>query len=154
MGWRVLRPSAADPIQIALPPLLATSLCWYSSPNEITTLQAALAFLLLIIPWSSYLIWRHAKRREVPLFAMIAVMHWVYFAQPLYWGDRRLPGGASEAPQDLITATLAMALIGVVCLWLGMRTHIELSASRSLPDITDSPMTVSYTHLTLPTNRE
>jgi hypothetical protein len=129
---------------MALPPLLATLFCRAFSSYAVSAVQASLAFLLLIIPWSSYLIWKREKRREVPLFAMIAMMHWVYFALPLFWGGRSLPGGPAEAPEELITTTLAMALLGVACLWLGMQTHIELWRARTLPDLTDSPMSWTY----------
>jgi hypothetical protein len=125
-------------------PLLATLGCWYLSPNEITPPQAILAFALMVIPWSSYLVWRSERRREVPLFAILAAMHWIYFAQPLFWGDRRIPGVAFEIPQDQITATLAMVVLGVVCLWLGIHTEIELWSPKRLPDLVDSPTSWTY----------
>lgn len=132
---------------MVLPPLLATIFCWYVSPNEITTSQAFLALLLLMVPWFSYLLWRSERRREIPLFAMMAMMHWVYFAQPLFWGDRRIPGMTGEPPQDLITAALAMVVLGVACLWLGMRTHVELWSPSRVPDLTDSHMSWPYLRL-------
>lgn len=141
---RMRKSAGADPLQSAFPPLLLTVLFSFLSPYRITILQGFLAYLLLVIPWTSYLAWRRGLRREVPLFALIAAAHWVYFAQPLFWGDRSLTGMADVAPDALITATLAMALLGVVCLWLGMQTHVEPWRARTLPDLTDSPMSWTY----------
>lgn len=145
-GARVLNPSTSQvsPGQALFLPTLVTVLCWYLSPNDITPVQAILAFLLLMIPWSAFLSWRQEKRRDFPLFAMLALMHWIYFAQPLFFGDRRVTGFASEVPEELITMTLAMALLGVVCLGLGMRTRIGLFNVEKLPDLTDSPLSWQY----------
>ena len=122
-----------NPAQALSPPALATLFCWFFSLNEIDVIQALLAFLLLLIPWSSYLGWRSGKRRDFPLFTMIAFMHWIYFAQPLFWGSHNVPGLGSEAPRELITLTLAMAVLGVGCLWIGMRTPIEIWDPGSYP---------------------
>jgi len=124
--------------------LLATVLFCSLSPYSITFAQGLLAYLLLAIPWAAYLTWRRGSRREVPLFALVASAHWIYFAQPLFWGDRSLTGVADVAPDALITETLAMALLGVVCLWLGMQSHLAPWRARTLPDLTDSPMSWPY----------
>ena len=135
--------------QLFVPPALASLLCWRFSPNEISSAQALLAFLLLIFPWTSFLSWRERKAREVPVFALIAFMHWVFFAQPLFWGGRRLPGFSIDTPPELITATLFMAVLGVAALWLGMHTRILPWDPARLPDLTDNPISWPYLRLAM-----
>ncbi len=151
MGVRLLSytRSHVSPGQALLFPALATVVCWYLSPNEITSVQAILAFLILLMPWVSYLSWRQQKGRDFPLFAMLAAMHWIYFAQPLFFGDRAIRGFAGEAPPELITMTVAMTVLGVICLGLGMRTRIALWNSAKLPDLTDSAMSWPYLRLVM-----
>jgi hypothetical protein len=147
MGARVVKPSSSSvsPGQALFVPLAVTGVCWYVSPNNITPVQGILAYLLLLMPWASYLNWKQSKRRDFPLFTLLASMHWVYFAQPLFFGNRRIPGFVGgEAQQELITMTLAMAVTGLVCLGLGMRVRIVPWEPANLPDLTDSPMSWPY----------
>jgi len=140
----VYREQTGDPFLLIIPPVAATVLFSISSPNVLTIVQVLLAMGLLTIPWYSYLTWRRERRRDLPLFAIIAFMHWVYFAQPLFWGDRVLPGRGGVASQEMITKTVAMALLGVICLWLGMRARISPWTPSRLPDLADTARSWPY----------
>ena len=73
-----------------LPPIAITSLLWCSSPNEVTGIQAVCAFCILLFGWYSYQMWKHRKNETLPLFAMIAGAHWIYFGLPLFGASVRL----------------------------------------------------------------
>ena len=109
-------------------PVLVTALLWLTSRNSITVGQAITALALLFIPWLSYLHWCQRKNDYLPVFGMISFMYWVYYALALFWGDLTIQMARSafgrEAPPEQLTNALLMSLLGVSCLWLGMKTGI------------------------------
>jgi hypothetical protein len=137
------RLSASPGLALSVP-AMATSFCWCVSPNEVTMVQAALAFVLLVLPWWSYLDWKQANSRDFPLYTILASMNWIYFVLPLFFGDRIIEGFPEPISQELITKTLFLALLGVVCLGIGMRTPISVCNPARLPDLADTPMSWPY----------
>lgn len=115
-------------------PVVITVLLAYSSPYELTLAQTAAAFLLCWIPWNAYRTWNRGKRKEVPLFALIATMYWLAYALPLFWASRELGSvwGRRLLSERAITASLYLALTGVVALWAGIRL---VAGFRWLPSI-------------------
>jgi hypothetical protein len=94
----------------------ATVLLLSTSRHAGTQLQAAMAFALIAIPCFAYAEWRQTRRTQIPLFAVLAAAHALFYCLSLFWSDV-----LSESAEKTATAILAMALLGVCGLFLGMR---------------------------------
>jgi hypothetical protein len=142
-----------SPAALLFPILAATTLMWVTSPNPVETSAGVYAFFLLLMPWGSYLCWRQSGRTELPMFAMVAGAYWVYFALPLFWGARSFTSTAAFAaitPSEItVTDGIWMALIGVMCLWAGMRIPVSIWAPAHLPDIVDRRPSWAYVRAVL-----
>ena len=129
-------------------PVSVTAFLWYSSPNTISLLQGGLAFVLLGLPWHSYLVWKSGARREIPLFTMVGSAYWLYYAFPLFWGDRVLvTGGRFQQllPDSAISLSICMAALGAVSLYLGTKTRIGRSDSTAKSvDISQKTLSWQY----------
>jgi hypothetical protein len=129
-------------------------LLWSTSINTVSPIDMGLAFLLLLIPWQSYLLWKRDKSTELPMFAMLAFMYWIYYALQLFWGDliiqvANYPLGY-EADPKMVTKATSMALIGVICLWLGMKIGVgPLERLVKLPQLSIHPSRQTYVGLVL-----
>jgi hypothetical protein len=79
--------------------------------------------------------WKHRKNETLPLFAMIAGAHWIYFGLPLFWGKRSIATNWGEiiVSSDSITKSMVMALVGVAVLWAGMK--VRFWRFSLLPDV-------------------
>ncbi len=129
-------------------PLLVTLGLWMTSRHEISLAQFLSAWMLLCMPCWSYDTWKRSSRAALPLFALIASIYWLYFALPLFWGDRLAldwRSGGRILGNDAVTTSLLMVLAGLTFLWLGMRSGISrvLVLSR-LPDIPHSLSSMTY----------
>jgi hypothetical protein len=96
--------------------------------NDVTVLQFVLAFGLICIPWLSYLRWREGSREGLPIFAMLAFAYCIYYAVPLFLSEQNFstlsePIG-HQLSESSLSQSLLMALIGVCCLWLGMKSGL------------------------------
>jgi hypothetical protein len=109
-------------IELAVPVFLTLVLAYLSS-YEISVTQGLLAFLLCWMPWASYRRWLTSDRKNIPLFALLATMFWLAYAVPLFWSKHVVTGvfGRRVLPESAITGALFLAVVGVACLWLGMR---------------------------------
>src|SRR6267142_317774 len=100
----------------SLPPILISLIFYSLSPNEISRIQFALAYVLLQVPWSAYLNWKERIDEKVPIFALISIMYWVYYALSLFWGTRTTSGVETliekNVPDEAITWSLALAVTG------------------------------------------
>lgn len=138
---------------IFLPPLCATIFLWLTSPNEISFLQWLAALVLLSITWGSYCKWRARKQGDVPLFSMISFMFWVYYAFPLLWGDRfsvATWSSGETVPDEAITGAMLMAVLGVISIWVGIRSGLGRRWSpRIVPDIPHSRSRWNYLRLVM-----
>ena len=103
-----------------------TSFLWATTRNEVSLMEAATAFFLMMVPWHSYRQWRTQHNEELPFFAMFAFMYWLYYGLQLFWGDLAIDVGESFFGRSVdpsnIRDALVMVLLGVTCLWLGMRS--------------------------------
>lgn len=106
----------------------ATVLLLSTSRHAGTQLQAAMAFALIAIPCFAYAEWRQTRRTQIPLFAVLAAAHALFYCLSLFW-----TGVLDEAPEKTATAILAMALLGVCGLFVGMR--IDVVRRVGLPDV-------------------
>lgn len=105
-------------------PLATMSALWVTRSNDVSLVQLSWAIALLGLPWHAYLDWRSRGRPELPLFAMISFMYFLYYAVPMFWGDLVVisdfaPRG-QQVSDDGVTEALALACGGVVALRLGM----------------------------------
>ena len=101
------------------------------SGQTVSVIQGLCTFALLAIPWWSFALWKKVATTTVPLFAILAFMHWVYFAVPLFFGARVMPVTGAAISDSTLDRVLLSAVLGVVCLGLGMNTRIV----RHLPEI-------------------
>src|ERR1019366_10811825 len=104
-------------------PLLVTALLWYSSSYDVTLAETGAAFLLGWLPWGSYRNWYRGERKGVPLFAFLAGMYWLAYVVPLFWASHEigLVSGRRHLSERAITASLYLAVTGVVALGAGMK---------------------------------
>jgi hypothetical protein len=141
------------PVWLLVPPVAATGFLWAMSPNELETSGVVYAFFLMIIPWGSYLYWQQGRRDRLPLFAMVSGAYWVYFALALFWGQRTFTAAVASAAitptESTITDATWMALVGVACLWSGMRMPMPIWDPSKLPDILDQRASWAYVRAVL-----
>ena len=104
-------------------PALLTAVLAYLSSYEVSVVQGFLAFVLCWIPWASYRRWLRGDRNHIPLFALVAAMFWLAYAVPLFWAQHAVTGifGRRVLPESAITGAMFLAVLGLACLWLGMR---------------------------------
>ena len=112
-----------------LPPIVISILFYYLTKHDVSILQFVLSVVLLIVPWSYYLKWKQQREPGLPIFAIISFMYWIYYALSLFWGARTVSGddnlGEMNVPNEMITAALELAVLGVVAMWLGMRVRLS-----------------------------
>lgn len=127
-------------LQSVGPASAITVFLWASTGNDISPIDGLLAFVLLLIPWHSYRQWHRKRGQLLPLFAMLALMYWLYYAMQLFWGDLLIDVANSplgrEAEPGLITEATLMAVIGVASLWLGLRSGVgAFLKPRRMPEV-------------------
>ena len=101
-------------------PLLAsfagTILLLATSRHGWTHVQAVLTLALIAIPCFAYADWRRTRRTQIPLFAVLAAVHMVFYCLGIFWTDL-----LAESEPGTPTAILLMANLGVIGLFVGMR---------------------------------
>ena len=142
------RPKLLFPDHLLLGSAGVTALLWISSSNQILTIQAVCAFLLLAGIFWSYSHWKRTGNRGLPLFSALAAMYWVYFAVQLFWGDRVALDwrhAHREVGNEAVTGTMLLVTLGVACLWLGIESKLgRRFAPRRLPQFAAGSGTVIY----------
>ncbi len=127
---------------------------YFLSPNDISWVQSLFALILLVIPWAAYLNWKKNSDDKLPIFALIALMYWIYYALALFWGARTPSGIATPSETNVsdiaITWSLGLALLGVSVLWLGMRVGVgKYLIPHKVPELKPGPKTRHYIRLLL-----
>jgi hypothetical protein len=120
----MVKDSVRNPLMLVVPPLAVTFLMWSIRLNELTLFEFLAAAGLLGAAWAPYYRWKLAGERYLPLFAMLSFMFWVYYALPLFWGDRRGYATRGEFSHESIEKAMLLAVIGVACLWIGKWTGV------------------------------
>jgi hypothetical protein len=112
----------------------ATVLLLATSRHSWTHAQAALAFALIAAPCFAYADWRRTRRTQIPLFAVLAAAHMVFFCLSVFWTDL-----LADSPATTATAVLAMAGLGVFGLFIGIRIGGSGAVVKNvrLPDVPD-----------------
>ena len=114
----------------------ATALLLAGARLPWTHLQAALAFVSIAIPCFAYAHWHGARRTHIPLFAVLAAAHTVFYCFGIFW-----TGILSEADPRTTAAVLFMANLGVSGLFIGIRigaSNVPICGAR-LPDVPADP---------------
>lgn len=128
-------------------PFVATAFLYLVRLNDVSVAQLLIAYTLLVLPWHDYRKWRRGARQALPVFSMIAFMYWLYYAVPLFLEDHVFSAVYEPVGHQLsdgtVTLSLLMALIGVCCLWLGMRSR----AARSLVPRAQLSLELSHSKL-------
>jgi oligosaccharide repeat unit polymerase len=139
--------------RIFLPSLFATIFLWFTSPNEVSFLQWFAAFVILFMSWGSYCRWRARKQNDIPLFSMISFIFWLYYAFPLFWGNRlavSLWNSGEAISNSAVTGAMLMAVLGVFSMWLGTKSGIGRRWSpQVVPDIPHNQSRWSYLRLVM-----
>lgn len=112
----------------------ATVLLLATSHRSVTHLQTALVFALIAIPCFAYADWRRTRRTQIPLFAVLAAAHMVFYCLSVFW-----TGLLDQSQDKTVTAVLGMAFLGICGLFLGMRFGASGVVLRrtNLPDVPD-----------------
>ena len=138
-----------SPVSLLVPPLCVTAIMWLTSPIAVTTYEVLCALFLLLLPWVSFLVWRQQEVRGLPVFAMVGFAYWWYFAIGLFWLERVLWVGRGYIAPESVTGAMWLALVGVLCIGLGMKVPVAvLQDSRQL-ELSDHPTTWPYVRLLL-----
>jgi len=121
---RIVNNAGGSAIMWVFPPLAATFLMWLVRLNDITVFEFLGAVGLLTAAWGPYYSWRKAGERYLPLFPMLSFMYWVYYALGLFWGTRGNYTLHGELSQQSIEQAMLLAVVGVICLWVGKWTGV------------------------------
>jgi hypothetical protein len=128
-------------------PALLTVLLAYTSSNKLSAIQTVLAFVLCWTPWQAYRNWLRSDRNNIPLFALLAGMFWLAYAVPLFWAKHEVTGvfGARVLNEDAITDSMYLAVLGLLCLWVGKKIaeHIDWMP-RIRADVSNDPTRLNY----------
>jgi hypothetical protein len=115
--------------------MAATFLMWLIRLNEITLFEFMGAAGLLGVAWAPYYRWKVDGERYLPIFPMISFMFWIYYALPLFWGDRGDFAGG-QLSEESVEQAMLLTLIGVACLLIGKWTGLgRRLVPRKIPDI-------------------
>src|SRR5437879_5560223 len=79
--------------------------------NEIWLTQVFAAFLLLCVPWGAFVVWRRQAQHEVPLSAIVSSAYWLYFAVPLFWGNRTV---YNQRPGHIVVSDESITLAAIM----------------------------------------
>jgi hypothetical protein len=111
---------------LILPPLVLTAILWATHLTPVSPFQAALGLALAYFPWVTYLHWKRSSDTGFPLLTAVSFVYWLFYAVPLFWGDRlslRI-GAVSYVTDSSVTQSMIMAVLGVSALWVGYRSGL------------------------------
>ncbi len=145
------RTFSLTPFSLFLPALAVTAILWATRASPVTGEQALCSFLLFLFPWGSFLAWKQRKRGGLPVFAIVGLTYWWYFTPAMFWTDRLMQFGRGSVPatEDLITGTLRLTLVGVLCMWTGMKLQLPVLVPSRQPQLMDDPTSWAYVRLIL-----
>ena len=124
------------PVLFSVPSILTLAL-WLTSSLDITIVEILVSFTLLYIPWHAFVSWKRRGKDQLPVFSMVVFMYWLYYAVPVFWGDRLVsdifdPIGHEIGHEQIIKSEVVV-LLGVICLWAGFKIRVpEIVSSERL----------------------
>ena len=123
-------------VLVLFPPTTVTALLWSTSANDVSLLSWLSALFLLVFSWGSYCVWKSKRNTSLPLFSLLAFMYWIYYAIPLFWGNRKSLQSAHAVSSQTIDRAMLLAILGVACLWFGIKSGVGRHlAPRKVADI-------------------
>jgi hypothetical protein len=139
-----------QPLRIASVPLVIVLALWAFSPNSIGLLAITCAFVLTLMPWWSYTVWRQGDLRRFPLFSIVSSMYVIAYVLPLFLGSNL--GKTSFGPRvlapDAIDNTMLLAVIGVLALGVGIALRLpDGFATQWKLEFSDKALTWNYVRL-------
>ena len=135
----MVKDSGNNALMLVVPPLAATFLMWAIRLNEITLFELLGAAGLLTAAWAPYYRWKLAGERYLPLFPMLSLMFWTYYALPLFWGYRWSYTRRGTLSDQSIEQAMLLVELGVACLWVGKWSGVgRRLASHKVLDILSS----------------
>jgi hypothetical protein len=143
-------PWAALPVRITLVPVLLIAALWAFSALPISLVAVTCSFLLVLLPWWSYCVWREGDQRHFPLFCVLGVMYIVAFVLPLYLGDHlgRTSFGPRVLSPDSMDNAMLLAVVGILALGVGMSVRIpDGFAAQWKLEFQENPLAWSYVRL-------
>lgn len=141
--------SSAKPAWLLTPPFVAIVFLWITRTNDVTTIGALYSFSLLLVPWTSFLLWRQDGRGGLPVFAMLGFTYWWWFVPSLFWLDRTLWVGRRAFNTASVDEAVLLALVGVISLGLGMKVRIQPPSALRELDLDDRSASWFYVRLIL-----
>jgi hypothetical protein len=127
------RVSAEAPLWLLGPPVGAILILWVTRTSPVTTVGVLYAFLLLLFPWTSLLSWWQQNRGGLPIFAILGFVYWWWFTIGMFWLERTHWVGRGIIETESVDGAMCLALVGVVCMGVGMRVRVTpLPPSRHL----------------------
>ena len=141
------RPYVVAPVVDLGVPLFLTAGLAYTSSYEVSVVQGVFAFLLCWMPWGAYRHWLRSDRRTIPLFPLLGAMFWMAYAVPLFWAQHIVTGifGRRVLTESAITEAMFLGLLGVACLWLGMRLSPFFKGLPNIKrDVSSNPAKLNY----------
>jgi hypothetical protein len=136
--------ASQTPWELLLPPVAVTGFLWLTRKNEVPPEAVLYAFFLLLIPWYSFLIWRQKQSVGLPVFAMIGLAYWWWFAIGLFWLDRELKLNRGVVAVDNVTGAVWLALVGVLCFGAGMKIYVPVEKQSLQLDLYDQTTSWIY----------
>jgi energy-converting hydrogenase Eha subunit B len=140
----------ALPVKIALVPVLLISALWAFAPVPIGLISATCSFVLVLLPWWSYCVWREGDQQQFPLFAAIGTMYVLSYVVPLYIGEHLMytSFGPRVISPEAMHSTMLLVLIGVSALGLGMAVRIPDGYARQWNlDFQEKPLAWNFVRL-------
>jgi len=118
--------SLALPVRIALVPVLLVSALWSFAAVPISLISVTCSFVLVLLPWWSYCVWRDGDQQQFPLFPAISTMFVLTYVVPLFLGEQFIPTsfGPRVIPPEATDYTMLLVVIGVCALGLGIATRL------------------------------
>jgi len=115
------------PWGLLLPPTGVILLLWLTRVSEVSPEDILYAFLLFLVPWTSFQIWEAKNQGGLPIFALVGFAYWWYFAIGLFWLDRVVfVGRYGNVTAGSVTETMRMALVAILCVWAGMKVPLPV----------------------------
>jgi hypothetical protein len=145
------RVSPESPLWLLGPPVGTIVFLWVTRTSPVTAVGVLYAFLLLLVPWASFLSWRQQNRGGLPVFAMLGFVYWWWFAVGMFWLERTLGLGFGRriTNTESVDDAILLALVGVGCMGLGMRVRVTpLPPSRHL-ELDDKQISWHYVRFVL-----
>jgi hypothetical protein len=128
-----------SPILIFTPPAIISASMWFTRGNPVTLFELGCSYMMLQVVFGSYLSWKQQNRSNLPLFATIAAVYWIYFVLAVFWGGRVIPTTIHPIliSDEAAAGALAMAAVAVACIYAGMKIPCRWAKGGILPSISE-----------------